>query len=52
MINYVTSFVNQPVWADKFNHAVFDGEVDFKINATGLRIYFDNKTKSVTLTKE
>ncbi len=50
--NYGTSEVAQPIWADKFNQAIIDGEVSFKINVTGLRIYYDNETKSVTLTKE
>ena len=50
--NYVTTEVAQPVWADKFNQAILDGEVNFKINVTGLRIYYDNETKSVTLTRE
>ncbi|MFZ6014428.1 MAG: hypothetical protein ACOYXT_29080 [Bacteroidota bacterium] len=47
--NYGTTEIAQPVWADKFNHAILSGEVDFKINRIGLRIYYDNKTKSVTL---
>ena len=50
--NYGTTEVAQPVWADKFNQAILDGEVNFKINVTGLRIYYDNETKSVTLTRE
>ena len=50
--NYGTTEVAQPVWADKFNQAIIDGEVNFKINVTGLRIYYDNETKSVTLTRE
>jgi hypothetical protein len=52
IINYGTTYVAQPVWADKFNHAILDGEVNFKINLTELRIYYDNETKSVTLTRE
>ena len=50
--NYGTTEVAQPVWADKFNHAILDGEVNFKINVMALRIYYDNETKSVTLTRE
>ena len=50
--NYGTTEVAQPVWADKFNQAIIDGEVNFKINVTGLRIYYDNDAKSVTLTRD
>lgn len=50
--HYWTTEVGQPVWADKFNQAIIDGEVSFKINVTGLRIYYDTETKSVTLTRE
>ena len=50
--NYGTTEVTQPVWADKFNQAILDGEVEFKINKTGLRIYYNNNTKSVTLKRE
>ena len=50
--NYGTTEVAQPIWADKFNQAILDGEVNFKINVTGLRIYYDNETKSVTLTRQ
>ncbi len=50
--NYSTTQVGQPAWADKFNQAILDGEVSLRINATGLRIYYYNKTKSVTLKKE
>ncbi|MCA6368812.1 MAG: hypothetical protein IM631_21350 [Cytophagales bacterium] len=49
---YGTTFVGQPVWADKFGKAVLDGNVTFRINSERLRIYYDSKTKSVTLTKE
>jgi hypothetical protein len=49
---YGTTFVNQPVWADKFGTAVLDGDVTFKVNSEKLRIYYDNQSKSVTLTKE
>jgi hypothetical protein len=48
---YGTTFVGQPVWADKFGEALSD-TVTFGVNKEQLRIYFDNKTKSVTLTKE
>ena len=49
---YGTTFVGQPVWADKFGTAVLDSNVTFKINSERLRFYYDNKTKSVTLTRE
>jgi hypothetical protein len=49
---YGTTFVGQPVWADKFGKAVLDGNVTFGINSEKLRIYYDSKTKSVTLTRE
>jgi len=49
---YASTFVGQPVWADKFGVAMTDGDVSFKINRERLRIYYDNKTKSVTLTRE
>lgn len=47
-----TTFVGQPEWGDKFGTAVLDGVVTFKINAGHLRIYYDGKSKSVTLKKE
>jgi hypothetical protein len=49
---YGTTYAGQPEWADKFGIAVLDGNVTFIINRGGLRIYYDNKTKSVTLTKD
>ena len=49
---YGTTFVGQPIWADKFGTAVLDGDVSFKVNSEKLRIYYNNKTKSVTLTRE
>jgi len=49
---YLTTYVNQPMWADKFGAAMTDEEVSFKINRERLRVHYDNKTKSVTLTKE
>lgn len=52
ILKYGSTFVAQPIWADKFNHAILDGAVSFKINVTGLRIYYENETRSVTLTKE
>ncbi|MBX2965336.1 MAG: hypothetical protein KF845_04260 [Cyclobacteriaceae bacterium] len=49
---YATTFVGQPKWADNFNHAISGENVTFRINDRRLRIYFNNETKSVTLTKE
>ena len=43
--------VAQPPWADQFMDAILQGPVDYKINATTLRIYYDNDTKSVTLVR-
>jgi hypothetical protein len=50
--NYTSTYIAQPVWAEKFNQVIFSEELNFKINRTGLRIYYDNNTKSVTLTRE
>ena len=50
--NLGTTDVGQPEWADKFTEAILDGDLTFKINSSGLRIYYDSKTKSVTLIKE
>ena len=49
---YGSTYVAQPAWADKFNQAVLDGELSFRINAAKLRVYYDNQMKSVTLTRE
>ncbi len=47
-----TTYVGQPEWADKFSQAVLEGNVNFIINSARLRIYYDNRSKSVTLAKE
>lgn len=47
-----TTFAGQPEWADKFGEAVLDGNVAFEVNNEKLRMYYDSKTKSVTLTRE
>jgi hypothetical protein len=49
---YWTTYVGQPVWADKFRIALLDSNVSFRVNRDRLRIYFENKTKSVTLTRD
>lgn len=46
-----STYVAQPDWADKFSEAILDDDIEFKINTSGLRIYYQNKTKSVTLVK-
>lgn len=48
---YGTTFAGQPEWADEFGTAVLDENVTFEINSDRLRIYYDNKSKSVTLAK-
>jgi hypothetical protein len=48
---YQSTYVGQPVWADKFGTAV-TGNVPFKINSNSLRIYCSANSKSVTLSKE
>ena len=48
--HYYSTEILQPSWADKFQ-AIMSGEVHFKINLTELRIYYHDKTKSVTLVK-
>ena len=45
-----TTFVGEPEWGEKFRNAISDGA--FKINSERLRIYYNNKRKSVTLLKE
>lgn len=50
--NLGSTYVNQPEWADKFSKALLDDTARFRINSTRLRIYYDNKTKSVTLQRE
>ena len=49
--SFATTYVNQPEWADKFMEAMLDDDLTFKINKTGLRIYYDKSSRSVTLTK-
>jgi hypothetical protein len=46
-----TTQVGQPEWADEFTNAILDNEASFEINTEQLRIYYDNKTKSVTLNR-
>ena len=51
-ISHVASTeVAQPRWADQFIDAILDGDLRYKINTTLLRIYYDNESKSVTLSR-
>jgi hypothetical protein len=49
--NLMSTYINQPPWANQFNAAILDGDVSFGINNTQLRIYYANKTKSVTFAR-
>lgn len=44
--------VTQPRWADEFSKAILDNDISFKINLSGLRVYYENKAKSVTFTRQ
>lgn len=51
-ISHITSTeVAQPRWADQFIDALLEDDLHYKINATSLRIYYDNDSKSVTLSR-
>jgi hypothetical protein len=50
--NYISTFAGQPVWADKFGTALATEKITFSINESTLRIYYENKSKSVTLTRQ
>jgi hypothetical protein len=52
IFDYGTTEIAQPVWADKFNEAILDGEVDFKISVRTLRVYYNNNAQSVTLARQ
>jgi len=52
MTNLSTTQVNQPGWADKFTEAIVDMNITFRVNTKQLRIYYNNQTKSVTLTRK
>ena len=47
-----TTQVTQPRWADEFSKAILDNDIAFKINFSGLRVYYENNAKSVTLTRQ
>lgn len=44
--------VNQPEWADKFTTAILASDIEYEINSTQLKIYYNSKSKSMTLTRE
>jgi len=48
----VSTYVNQPRWADEFVIAIRDEDLTFKIINDRLVIYYDNKSKSVTLKRD
>jgi hypothetical protein len=50
--NLGSTEVNQPRWADEFLTAILDQNLTFKITNDRLVIYYDNKSKSVTLTRD
>ena len=52
ILQYSSTEVMQPEWADMFNDAMGSGELDFKINSTGLRLYYANGTKGITLVRQ
>src|SRR5687768_14909775 len=47
--NLMSTKVNQPKWADQFTVAILDTKATFQVNAEKLKIYYANKTKSVSL---
>ena len=47
-----STFANQPEWGDKFSLAVLDGVMEFNINSSHLRIFYENSQKSITLEKQ
>jgi len=52
MNNYGSTYIAQPEWADKFAVALLDDDITYQINKTRLRIYYANKSKSVSLIKD
>jgi hypothetical protein len=52
MSNVISTYAAQPEWADKFTEAIGGSDLTFKINSEALRIYYDNNTNSVTLTRQ
>jgi len=50
--NLGSTEVNQPRWADEFLVAILDQNLSFKITSDRLVIFYNNKTKSVTLKRD
>jgi hypothetical protein len=50
--NLGSTYVNQPRWADDFLVAILDPNLSFKATGERLVIFYDNKTKSVTLKRD
>jgi len=50
--NLGSTEVNQPRWADEFLVAILDQSLSFKITSDRLVIFYNNKTKSVTLKRD
>lgn len=51
VITYFSTEVAQPIWGDKFNEALASGEMEFKVNKTELRLFYDSGARSVTLSR-
>ena len=52
VLNLMSTDANQPRWADEFLVAIQDQNLSLKIIYDRLVIYYDNKSKSVTLTRD
>ena len=50
--NLASTYINQPRWADEFLTAILDQNLNYEITNNRLVIYYDNKTKSVTLHRD
>ena len=50
-ITYFSTEVGQPAWADMFNEALASGELDFKVNKTELRLFYNSGMRSVTFSR-
>jgi len=48
--NLGSTYVYQPRWANEFLRVLTDGDLPFRITNGNLVIYYQNKSKSVTLT--
>lgn len=52
VLNYSSTYINQPEWGNAFSVALSGNEVAFQINTTQLRILYDGDSKSVTLRRQ